>query len=172
MTDHPDPTPPPDASGGGVVASRPRRTAAGPLSAWMPAGQYVHLVYLANLLWQPLFDESSTWADWAVVAAIVVVFLPIYVLGHHPDPRLRRVSLAATIVLGTVGTMFNIGASVLFVYAIAEVPWLDRRRVVWWQVGLTAWCGVLVAVRRALRPRVRADLHALPGLEESRGASP
>ncbi|MBY5163692.1 sensor histidine kinase [Salsipaludibacter albus] len=117
-----------------------------PMSTWMPAGEYVHLLYLFNLLWQPFFDESADWVDWLVVVGVVVLFVPIYVLAHHPDPRFKRIALAATIALGTVATMFNIGASVLFVYAIANVAWVDRRRVVWWQAGLTGLCGLLVLV--------------------------
>lgn len=143
MTDHPAAAPSSGSSGDGAVAHR-RPTP--PMSVWMPAGEYAQLAYLANLLWQPFFDESSTWVDWAIVVGIVVAFVPIYILGHHPDPRRKRFALAATVVLGTVGTFLNVGASVLFVYAIAEVAWLDRRRVFAWQVGLTALCALLVAV--------------------------
>jgi two-component system sensor histidine kinase DesK len=132
---------------------RPRRGYEGPRLPrlvptwpWMPAGEYIHLVYLTNLLWQPFFDDTASGFDWAVVVVVVVTFVPVYVLAHHPDPRRKRVALVATVTLGTVASMANIGASVLFVYAVANVAWLDRRRVLRWQVGLTGLCGVLLLV--------------------------
>ncbi len=116
------------------------------MSTWMPAHEYVHLVYLGNLLWQPFSDPTTTWVDWLVVVAIVVAFVPLYILSHHPNQRIAKRALVATVVLGTVGTLFNVGASVLFVYAAASAAWLDRRHVVQWQIGLTALCGLLTVV--------------------------
>lgn len=123
-----------------------------PMSSWMPRSEYLHLVYLANLLWQPIFDPGRSWVDWAVVVGVVVLFVPIYVLSHHPDERTRRAALVATVVLGTAATLVNVGASVLFVYAVANAAWLDRTRLVRWQVGLTALCGVLAVVSPIVWP--------------------
>lgn len=35
----------------------------------MPRSEWVHLVYLANLLWQPFFNPERSWIDWAIVGA-------------------------------------------------------------------------------------------------------
>ena len=76
--------------GAGVQAgAAPREGGTPPMSTWMPAGEYVHLLYLFNLLWQPLFDDTATWVDWAIVVGVIVTFVPVYVLAHHPDPRRR-----------------------------------------------------------------------------------
>lgn len=120
--------------------------AAGPMSSWMPRSEYVPLVYLANLLWQPFFDPDSSWQDWAVVAAVVALFVPMHVLAHHPDRRVQRAALVATVVLGTAATFLNVGAPVLFVYAAANAAAVERDRLLRWQVGLTALCGVLAVV--------------------------
>jgi len=113
---------------------------------WFPPSELLHLVYLSNLLWQPIFDPTSSWVDWAIVGALVVLFLPLYVASHHRDQRIRQWALVATVVLGTIATLVNVGASVLFVYAAAAAAWAHPRRLVQWQLGLTGLCGVLIVV--------------------------
>lgn len=113
---------------------------------WFPPSELLHLVYLSNLLWQPIFDPTSSWVDWAIVGALVVLFVPLYVASHHRDQRIRRWALVATVVLGTIATLVNVGASVLFVYAAAAAAWAHPRRLVQWQLGLTGLCGVLIVV--------------------------
>lgn len=112
----------------------------------LPAGEFVHLVYLANLLWQPLFNPQRNWVSWVIVVGVVVAFVPLYVLAHHPVPRLARRALWATVALGTATTLVNVGASVLFVYAAANAAWVDRDRLLRWQAGLSAWCLVVTSV--------------------------
>lgn len=112
----------------------------------MPRSEYAQLIYLSTMLWQPFFDPGRAWGDWAVIVGVVALFVPIFVLGHHPDRRVKQAALAATIILGIVATPLNVGASVLFVYAAAVVALIDRRHLVQWQAGLTGLCLVLAAV--------------------------
>lgn len=127
-------------------SSAPWWSADAPMSQWMPPSEYVQLVYLTNLLWQPLIDPTASLWDWVAVLVIVVTFVPLWILSHHPDRRVRRFALVATVVLGVVATPVNVGAAVLFVYASASAAWLDRQRLVPWQVGLTLLCVVLTVV--------------------------
>ncbi len=112
----------------------------------MPRSEWIHLVYLANLLWQPIFSPDRSWVGIAIVVVVVAAYVPLYVLARHPDPRIARRALWATIALGTVATLVNVGGAVLFVYAAANAAWIDRRRLLAWQIALTSWCVVLTVV--------------------------
>ncbi|GAA1301614.1 sensor histidine kinase [Pseudonocardia xinjiangensis] len=104
-----------------------------------------HLVWLGMLLFQPLYDDRNRPLQWAVALAVVVVFLPIYVLAHRGPGPVRRWALVTTTVLGVLAAPVNSGASVLFVYAAAFAGSGRTRRVArWWLAGLTALVVVLV----------------------------
>ena len=93
------------------------------ISRWM------HLLYLGNLLWAPVFDPSAGWPDWTLVAVVVVAFVPMYVLAWHRPDLVRWWCLVPTVVLGALATPFNTGAAVLFVYAGAFAGLAESRRV-------------------------------------------
>lgn len=114
--------------------------------SWMPGSEWLHLVYLANLLWQPIFNPGRTWLSWVIVVTVVVLYVPLYVAAHHPVTRVARRALWATIALGTAVTLVNVGGAVLFVYAAANAAWIDRRHLLRWQAGLTTWVGLLTLV--------------------------
>ncbi|MDX8033437.1 sensor histidine kinase [Lentzea sp. BCCO 10_0856] len=101
--------------------------------------RWLHLIYLGNLLWAPVFDPATGWADWALVAVVVVAFVPMYVLAWHRPDLVRWCCTVPTVVLGALATPFNTGAAVLFVYAGAFAGLSESRRVAMrWFVGLTA----------------------------------
>lgn len=131
ISDGPGTRPPTDQPGERPIVDRP-----GWLE-WMHWPNMVHLLYLLNMFWQPGFDPHRSWVDWAVVAAIAVAFTPLWVLAHHPDRDVASRALWATVALATVGTVFNVGAAVLFVHATA-IAAFTRRDVRRWQFGTTA----------------------------------
>ncbi|MFJ5990872.1 sensor histidine kinase [Lentzea sp. NPDC092896] len=101
--------------------------------------RWLHLIYLGNLLWAPIFDPATDWVDWALVAVVAVAFVPMYVLAWLRPDRVRWWCLVPTVVLGALATPFNAGAAVLFVYAGAFAGLAESRRVAMrWFVGLTA----------------------------------
>lgn len=116
--------------------------------SWFPRQAILYLFYLANLLWQPVFNLDRTWVDWAVVIGVVVLFLPLFVIAYHPRPDLSRFALVATIVLATAASMVNIGAAVLFVYAAAMAAGdADDGPDAWrWLVGLSLLMGLIAIV--------------------------
>lgn len=101
--------------------------------------RWFHLLYLGNLLWAPIFDPAADWVDWALVAVVVVAFLPMYVLEWRRPDRVRWWCLVPTVVLGSLTTPFNTGAAVLFVYAAAFAGLAESRRVAMrWFAALSA----------------------------------
>jgi two-component system sensor histidine kinase DesK len=101
--------------------------------------RWFHLLYLGNLLWSPIFDPGTDWVDWALVAVVVVVFVPMYVLSWRRPSLVRWWCLVPTVVLGSLVTPFNTGAAVLFVYAAAFAGLVESRRVAMrWFVGMSA----------------------------------
>ncbi|WP_285637816.1 histidine kinase [Lentzea sp. NBRC 102530] len=101
--------------------------------------RWVHLIYLGNLLWAPIFDPSTDWVDWALVAVVVAAFVPMYVLAWYRPELIRWRCLVPTVVLGALVTPFNTGAAVLFVYAGVFAGLAESRRVAMrWFVALTA----------------------------------
>ncbi|SDG25843.1 two-component system, NarL family, sensor histidine kinase DesK [Lentzea fradiae] len=109
--------------------------------------RWFYLLYLGNLAWLPFFDSTAGWADWALVAAVVAVFVPLYVLSWRRPDRVRWWCLVPTVVLGVLVTPFNTGAAVLFVYAAAFAGETESRRVAMrWFVGLTALICLFSAV--------------------------
>ncbi|MFI6098050.1 sensor histidine kinase [Lentzea sp. NPDC051213] len=101
--------------------------------------RWFHLLYLGNLLWAPIFDPATNWADWVLVAVVAAAFIPMYVLAWQRPDLVRWRCLVPTVVLGALATPFNTGAAVLFVYAAAFAGLAESRRVAMrWFVGLSA----------------------------------
>ncbi|TCP54941.1 two-component system sensor histidine kinase DesK [Tamaricihabitans halophyticus] len=100
--------------------------------------QWIHLIYLGMPVFQPAFDPAAGPWDWVLVAAIIVLYLPLYVIGWVRTDRARWWSTVPTVVLGVLTVPLNAGASVLFVYAAAVAGISERRRdALRWFVGLT-----------------------------------
>lgn len=91
--------------------------------------RWIHLIWLGNLLWAPVFDPSTGWLDWALVVGVVALFVPMYVLAWLRPSLIRWWCLVPTVVLGALATPFNTGAAVLFVYAGAFAGVAESRRV-------------------------------------------
>lgn len=106
-------------------------------AAWREIGWF-HLVYLAIPFFHPInAPDAGVW-DWLLVAGIIVVFLPLYVLAWRRPDLARWGSAVPTTVLGVLTTPLNSGAAVLFVYAAATAGIHESRRVALrWFVGLT-----------------------------------
>ena len=114
--------------------------------SWAPRGELVHLVWVSNLLWQPVFDPASSWVSWTVVGVAATLMVAFFVASYHPDPRVRSGALYGTTGLGVVVTMVNIGAAVFFVYAGAIAVRQRGRRPMRWLAGLTVAIAVLSVV--------------------------
>lgn len=110
------------------------------------AMQWLYLLYLANLAWQPLFDPTASWVDWAIAAGIIALFVPLFVLSFRRRERSASTALVATVVLGFAATLVNVGASVLFVYAAAMVAERERKHALRWNVGMTFLLFLLAAI--------------------------
>jgi len=125
--------------------------------------RWFHLLYLGNLLWAPVFDPDAGWADWALVAVVVVAFVPMYVLAWHRPSLVRWRCTVPAVVLGALATPFNTGAAVLFVYAAAFAGISETRRLAMrWFVGLSALICVFSVVSVVEMPyRVWALLPSL-----------
>lgn len=107
---------------------------------------WIYLIYLANMVWQPLFDEGSDARDWAVIAVVVVLFVPLWVAVRTADRRRRRRLVAAMVVLGVLATTLNVGASVVLVFAAAAVAPLGDEESLRWLVAMTLALVVLMVV--------------------------
>lgn len=138
-----------------------RRTTAAP-EVKVPGTNWWYLVYLANLGWQPWFDPGADWRDWAVVAGVIALFVPLYAASCAADPTTRRRALWATTALGAAATMVNIGGSVLFVFAAAMAGAYERRRAMRWLIGLTI--GIVVLAGISLVPPPYSIWGVLPSL--------
>ena len=114
---------------------------------WM---RYLWLVYLVALFFQPALDPAATLLDWAIVAALIAVFLPLYVAAYRAaDDRQLLVIVGVMAALGVAGSLINGGASVFIIYAAAAAAYLEpARRAI--QV-IVVLVGVLV-VMMALSP--------------------
>jgi len=97
-----------------------------PITRYAP---YLWLVYLGALVFQPAFDPDTTAADWAAVALMVAVFVPLYRASLRTrDQRRLGLLLAALAGLGLVGSLVNAGAGVFVVYAAAMAGRLEPTR--------------------------------------------
>lgn len=105
------------------------------------------LVYLGLLVFQPIFDPTSTGLDWAVVVMVVAVFVPLYVRANFAPGPLRRWAPVLSTALGLLVAPVNSGATVLFVYAAGSAgAYQPRRLALRWMVGLTVLLGALAAL--------------------------
>lgn len=155
----------------------PPRRASSRTSRGGGAAHWIYLFYLANLGWQPFFDPGTGVFDLVVVAVIVVAFVPLWALARsHDRQRLRNIAMAM-IALGILGTLFNVGASVVFVYAAAVVAPLGDEEALRVHVGITLVIVLLMAFSPIELPyRIYGVLPALVfvwviGLESRRGAA-
>lgn len=141
------------------------------------AAHWIYLVYLANLGWQPVFDPGTGVFDLLVVAVVVAAFVPLWALARTHDRRRIRIIAIAMVALGIVGTVFNVGASVVFVYAAAVVAPLGDEEALRIHVGITLIIALLMAFSPIELPyRIYGVLPALVfvwviGLEARRGAA-
>lgn len=131
-----------------MKASDARASASTGGSWWRNVG-WIHLVYLVIPAFQPMFDPGAGWWDWALVACIVLLFVPMYVAAWLRPEQARWWSTVPTTVLGVATTPFNAGAAVMFVYAAATAGISESRRTALrWFVGLT----LLVSTLTVLSP--------------------
>ncbi|WP_190823522.1 sensor histidine kinase [Saccharopolyspora pogona] len=115
--------------------------------------RWVHLVYLANLLWSPVFEPASTWVDWVLVGIAIGAVVPMYALVEHRPDRARWWCTVPTAVLGAALTPFNSGAAVLFVYAAAFAGVSEsRRNAMRWLVGLSVLISLFSVVSAVPMP--------------------
>jgi two-component system, NarL family, sensor histidine kinase DesK len=155
----------------------PRRRASSRTSRGGGAAHWIYLVYLANLGWQLFFDPGTGVFDLVVVAVVVVTFVPLWALARTHDRRRIRIIAMAMIALGILGTLFNVGASVLFVYAAAVAGSLGDEEALRIHVGITLIIVALMAFSPIELPyRIWGVLPALAfvcviGLESRRGAA-
>jgi two-component system sensor histidine kinase DesK len=105
------------------------------------------------MAFQPLYDDRNRLLQWTVALAVVVVFLPIYVLVHRAPGPVRHWAPVVTTVLGALAAPLNSGATVLFVYAAAfAAAGRTRRTALLWLAGLTAIVIVLVLLSSVPMP--------------------
>lgn len=129
----------------------------------VPRSAAIWLVYLGILVFQPLFDPSTTWRRWALVGALVLVFLPVYGwTTRHAIGRpyvWRRgegagavLGIVVMIALGLLAAPSNSGSSVLMVYAAATAGYIRPRRLAF-SLITAAFLAVVVAGLISTVPR-------------------
>src|SRR5690606_38540258 len=86
----------------------------------------------------PLFDNTSTWVDWAATAAIVLAFLPVYgwTERHACDrPYFWRgrpgglIGVATMLAMALLFAPLNAGTSVFFIYAASAGAVMRPRKL-------------------------------------------
>lgn len=122
----------------------------------IPRGQIVWLVYLATMLFQPAFDTSATWVDWALTGLIILAFLPVYGWTGRfacARPYFWRgqpggiFGIAVMLAMAVVLAPINAGTSVFFIYAAATGATIRPRRLA---IGVMAASILLVPVAALL----------------------
>lgn len=115
---------------------------------------YLWLVYLAALVFQPVFDPDTTAVDWVATAVMVAVFLPLYQASlAERDQRRLMFLLAAMAGLGVVGSLVNAGAGVFVVYAAALAGRLSPvRKAVMAVAVLAGLAGVMFLISTVPMP--------------------
>jgi two-component system, NarL family, sensor histidine kinase DesK len=99
-----------------------------PMVGWTP---YVWLVYLSFFLVDPLQGPTSA-AEWALTAAVVALFLPLYFWGYWLRGPRALVPAGLILLLGIVSVSWNFGGSVFFGYAVSYLGFaLPARQARW-----------------------------------------
>lgn len=96
---------------------------------------YVHLVWLAFLVFQPVFDPTSDARDWWAVVAMVAVFLPVYFWTWSRRGRAALPGIATLAAMGAVLPTVNSGASGFLIYAAAAAGLKLRPRAAMLAIG-------------------------------------
>ncbi|HSK98594.1 MAG TPA: sensor histidine kinase [Euzebyales bacterium] len=103
-----------------------------------------YLIYLVNLLFQPVFDPTATVADWLLAGAWILVGAVLSTIGARDVNRGRIRGIVALTAAGIVAVWFNAGAAVFFVYAAAFAGRLEPRTYAQrWILGLS---GIVVVL--------------------------
>jgi two-component system sensor histidine kinase DesK len=99
---------------------------------------WIHSIYLAIPLLQPLADPGSGPWDWVVAVGIALLGGALYFLGLWRCDSARWYSAVPLTVLCVATMPLNAGASVLFVYAAgAAGRYENRTNAIRWFIGLT-----------------------------------
>jgi two-component system, NarL family, sensor histidine kinase DesK len=107
---------------------------------------YINLVWLIFLVYQPLFDDSSSYRDWLLILVIIALFVPLYLWTVKQRLPKARWGLVAILLLGLMFAPFNSGAAGLFIYAASGAAYVFRWRTASWWIGVAFCCGVIAAL--------------------------
>lgn len=122
----------------------------------IPKRSAVWLVYLGTMVFQPLFDPSATWVDWALTALVILAFLPVYGWTERyacDRPYFWRgqpgglLGLSIMLAMGVLLAPVNAGTSVFFIYASATGAAMRPPRIA---VGVILTSFLLVPVSALL----------------------
>lgn len=112
---------------------------------WRDSGWW-YLVFLINMVIASYFDPRAGVLAWSVTIAVIVVFVPLYLLVTMRGGRLHRWSPWIATAIGVAAFPLNGASTVLFVYAAAFAATSVPRRLAYrWFVGLSALTLVLAA---------------------------
>jgi len=99
---------------------------------------WIHTIYLAIPLFQPLFDPVSDGWDWAIAIGIAVLGGVLYFVSLLRVDLARWYSAVPLTVLAVATMPLNAGASVLLVYAASAAGRVENRaNAIRWFIGLT-----------------------------------
>lgn len=104
-----------------------------PDTGWAP---HLYLVYLLNLIFQPLFDPTADRFDWLAVGVMVAIFLPMYYRSYWLPRRAVLINAWLMVLLGVVSTLINAGAVIFFVYAAAAIAGTLLPRAAWQNIAV------------------------------------
>src|SRR5690625_4154167 len=110
---------------------------------------YVYLIWLVFLVFQPIFDPTTTWLDWAIIPVVIAVFMPFYLNAWTGSRRTRLISIIGMCVLGMLTVPVNSGAASFFIYASSATAFVLPPRPAFTSiiaiVGLVLLSGFVVA---------------------------
>lgn len=104
----------------------------------VPRRSLVWLVYLGMVTFQPVFDSTATWVDWALAVLIVLAFLPVY--GWTDRYGCARpyfwkgqpgglIGISVMLAMAVLLAPVNAGTSVFFIYAAAIGGFMRPKRL-------------------------------------------
>ena len=110
--------------------------------------EYVWLIYLGCLLFQPLNTSPVPAYEWWLIGVALTLFLPLYFAGNRVKAQRQSVRIIIAIAaLGLLYTPLNSGASTFFVYAAAFAGKLEdtdlARRIIKILTGVCLLSGAL-----------------------------